>query len=202
MNTATGLTWFEEGYGFLEGTEIDYGKEYFQKYEGYEETDIGKKINQSRLDLVNTFTGGKVLDVGIGSGTFVKGRANTYGYDVNPCGIEWLKKEGKWFDPYEQIPTQFEAITFFDSLEHIREPYKLLQRLSSCYVISSIPCFTDKEHVLRSKHFKPNEHFWYFTEEGFKWYMDKFGFDFIMQTCVEQWCGREDIKTFVFRKDI
>jgi hypothetical protein len=202
MNTYTELSWFPEGYGYYPVKERDYDEGYFKKYETYEDTEIGRRINQSRVDIVNTFTKGDVLDVGIGCGTFLVSRPNTYGFDINPYGVEWLKEKGKFFNPYEQVPTRFAGVTFFDSLEHIKEPDILLSRFSMCYLFCCMPIYNDKEHVLRSKHFRPDEHYWYFTEDGFKWWMDTHGFDFIMQTGVESLLGREDIKTFVFRKSV
>jgi hypothetical protein len=53
---------------------MPYDENYFAKYEIMAETPIGIKLNQARVDLVNKYTKLDVLDIGIGSGTFILGR--------------------------------------------------------------------------------------------------------------------------------
>ena len=36
-------------------------------------------------------------------------------------------------------------------------------------VFLCLPLFTGPEHVLRSKHFRPEEHCWYWTRDGLLW---------------------------------
>ena len=64
----------------------------------------------------------------------------------------------------------------------------------------SIPVFKDMPHVLRSKHFRPDEHYWYFTGLGFVLYMLRHGFHLIAVDDFETRIGREDIMSFAFIK--
>lgn len=68
------------------------------------------------------------------------------------------------------------------------------------FVFVSIPIFAHKEHVLRSKHFRPTQHFWYWTHDGFIRWMQERGFSCVEKNCMESELGREDIGTFVFAR--
>jgi hypothetical protein len=54
--------------------------------------------------------------------------------------------------------------------------------------------------VLRSKHFRPQEHIWYFTREGLVNAMKACGFSLVAESDFETELGREDIGTFAFRR--
>jgi hypothetical protein len=193
------LKWNErEGYGYLHITPRDYDAEYFDKYVGYQNTEMGKRITQARIDFVAKHYDGPVIDIGIGSGHFVASRPGTYGYDVNPKGIEWLQNRGLYIDP---LTAAFYGYTFFDSFEHIKDPSYLLASIcEGAKVFISIPIFKDMPHVLRSKHFRPDEHYWYFTGLGFVLYMLRHGFHLIAADDFETRIGREDITSFAFIK--
>ena len=105
-------------------------------------------------------------------------------------------------DPYKENLRSFciRGITFFDVLEHMRSPREILNRLIDQYVFVSIPIFKDKDHVLESPHFKPNEHYWYFTNDSFIRFMKDHLFDLIEQRDDEKKNGRKDINTYVFKR--
>jgi len=201
------LAWYPElkyGYYPVQFEDMPYDKEYADNYATLADTDIGRRLNIERVDLVNKYLGEMdhiITDVGIGDGAFMKeavffGRDKVYGYDVNPWAVEKLIKESRWRDLTKEY-TRY--ATFWDSLEHIPDPRKILARvLDGCFV--SIPIFDDAEHVLRSKHYKKNEHFWYFTKDGFIEYMQRAGFELLEYNRMESDIGREDIGTFVFKR--
>lgn len=198
------LVWFPEaniGYS-LPGESIVYDDEYFNQYLEREDSETGRKLNDFRSELVNRYTKGRILDVGIGNGAFIKNRGNCWGYDVNPKGVEWLKRRNRFLNPYEE-GLDYEGIagiTFFDSLEHIMHPSKLLERVGGQIVFVSIPIFNNLVHLLASKHFKRNEHIYYFTIDSFVNYMSSLGFKWLEFSNQEITCGREDIYTFVFKR--
>ena len=124
-----------------------------------------------------------------------------YGYDVNPRGIAWLRERHLFVDPYDYLPTEIEGLTFWDSLEHLPEPADLLARLRvGMYAFVSLPIFSDLSRLAESKHYRPGEHFHYFTHEGLLRYMSEQGFDLLESNAFETVAGRERIETFVFRK--
>jgi len=160
---------------------------------------------QARVDFVDRHYQQKeyygLLDIGIGSGAFIDLRLRewfTLGYDVSPSGIAWLKKRDVWHDPYEH-PVQ--AATMWDVLEHIPDYPKLLDRVHE-WLFLSLPIFRDAEHALRSKHFKPKEHCWYFSRDGLLFAMEVCGFALVSESYVETELGREDIGSFAFRRNV
>lgn len=195
------LEWFPElGRGYYP-VQLDgqYGKGYWDDYVRRTATDVGRALNDARAHLVRQYVEPSVLvvDIGIGSGGFIDARGRrTKGYDVNPVAIRWLLDHDLWHDPYFIDP---ENATCWDSLEHMRKPEVFVRRVQK-HLFVSIPIFKDEAHALRSKHFKPKEHFHYFTEAGLVLWMNGEGFSLVAKNRMEEKLGREDIGTFVFRR--
>ena len=94
-----------------------------------------------------------------------------------------------------------DGLCFWDSLEHIPNPSALLSRINSGqYVFISIPIFDDLAKVKQSKHYRPDEHYYYFTKDGMIKYMTDLNFKTLDISDFEISAGREGIYTFVFRK--
>ena len=53
---------------------------------------------------------------------------------------------------------------------------------------------------MQSKHFKPNEHVWYFTDWGLRLWFEEQGFDCLETNYDETNIGREGINSYVFRR--
>jgi len=196
------LTWWPEiGIGHYPvevGTE-PYDQEYFDRFDRDAHTPIGRALMMARVDFVDQHYPHAVVDVGIGCGAFIEYRAkrSTYGYDVNPAGIRWLQERRLYFDPYaSHVP----AITLWDVLEHIPDYRPLLANVKK-WVFVSLPIFRNAEHVLRSKHFRREEHCWHFTQPGLVYAMKQCGFELVSESNVETELGREDIGTFAFRRE-
>jgi hypothetical protein len=202
--SANRLTWWPQlgigHYPVTAGIE-PYDQEYFDRFGRDAATPLGRLLMQGRLEFVHRHHKGKLIDVGIGSGAFVElrraHRRLTCGYDVNPAGVKWLKERGLLFDPYKSTPA---AMTLWDVLEHIPDYRPLLANVRE-WLFVSLPIFTDAEHVLRSKHFRPQEHIWYFTREGLLNAMKACGFSLVAESDFETALGREDIGTFAFRRE-
>ena len=188
------------GVGFypVQLTAETYHQEYWDRYVSYRTHAISSLLTQARVELVARHWGGATLvDIGIGSGQFTECRGGTtYGYDVNPIAIRWLLDRGNWWDRYFRPA---EAISCWDSLEHMERPELLVSRVGRLIFIS-LPIFSGFDHALRSKHLKPKEHFWYFTREGLVRWMGRLGFRLLEENSVETDLGREDIGTFAFER--
>ncbi len=202
MNEKRKFLWDDEyGIGFypvlLNG---QYNREYWEEYVRRMNTLMGETLNRLRTGLVEKHIGKEpIVDVGVGAGHFMLLRGKeveTYGYDVNPVAIEWLLKIKRWWDPYFMDP---ENASLWDVLEHVARPDELVQRVKG-HVFVSIPIVRSREHAIISKHFKPNEHFWYFTREGLLRWMKVQGFNLVEENLMETEAGREEIGTFVFKK--
>jgi hypothetical protein len=151
----------------------------------------------ARVEFVARHYKGMLCDVGIGSGAFIICRGPlTFGWDVNPVGIQWLKQRHRYADP---MITPFPAISMWDVLEHIPNFVPLLKNVGR-WLFLSLPIFRDATHALGSKHFRPDEHCWYFTRDGLVWLMNKLGFMLMEENDEETKIGREDIMSFAFHK--
>jgi hypothetical protein len=202
------LAWFPAlGWGYYEVEGAPYDQGYFDRYAAQADSRVGRSLMAARVRLVKSwlgdvaFSAAPVLDVGIGSGAFIEAAwgagCDAVGYDVNPAGVEWLTGRGLFRDLYADGP--FQVVTFWDALEHIRDPREALAACSG-WVFVSLPIFRDAEHVLRSKHFRRDEHYHYWTRSGFARFADACGFRVLDITATETALGREDIETFVLRR--
>lgn len=201
------LNW-QDGIGFLPFNDnpVPYDEAYFLKYQGLARTGQGKYITQLRANLVEAHAGFckpemVVLDVGIGCGCFIQAmRLNGWdckGTDINPVAIKWLEHKNLLWKEGDKAT----ILTFWDVLEHIPDPSSIFDHHKAQFVFVSMPIFRDKEHVLRSKHFKPGEHCWYFTHMGLESFMARQGYQLTRSNKMEtDRGGREDIGSFVFRR--
>lgn len=198
------LVWLpERGMGYFPvrtGTK-PYDAKYFDKYTGYRDLPTFEALNRARCELVARHAGQytTVCDVGIGDGAFIEARGIrwTLGYDVNPKGVDWLKTNGAWCDPYAR---PVEAVSFWDCLEHIHDPAPLLANVEG-WVFVSLPIVPgDGPPPKGWKHFRPDEHCWYFTRKGFIAWMREHGFECVEVNANETIAGREDVEAFAFRR--
>lgn len=183
----------EIGVGYYPVTDSPYNKDYFEKYLKMDETSAGFVLTRARMQMVAPHKG-TTIDIGIGGGRFVKD-FNCFGYDINPEAVKWLKDKAKYRDPYQTYCTN---LTFWDSLEHIHDPETILHG-SQKNVFISMPIYSGAEHVLKSKHFRKDEHCWYFTDKGLKLFMGLYGFKFVSKNKNEQPI-REDIVSYHFER--
>ncbi len=181
---------------------VPYAEDYFNKYVAYENSEISKKLNQGRVQITEKYCKKALLDVGIGSGEFIKcSKLKVYGTDINEVAIDWLKFHKLYVDPYKAVPSDVDGWTFWDSLEHFREPQDILTKIpEGNYVFISMPIFHNIMEVKASKHYRPNEHYYYFTSIGLMEYMKQGGFTLVEHNDQESKAGRDQILTFVFWK--
>lgn len=201
-NASRNLTWWEElgvGYYPVTAGTKPYDAAYWDKYVAMSATDIGIRLNDARSRFVDRHYKGDLIDVGIGSGAFIerRGTRNTYGYDVNPDAIAWLLNHKRFWNVYNG--SKLPAISLWDVFEHLPDYDRLLANVQD-YVFMSIPIFEGAAHVLRSKHYRKDEHVWYFTAEGLIKTFDEFGFSCVEHHYEEELIGREDIGSFAFKR--
>lgn len=175
-----------------------YDAAYFDKCASYAGNDIASKVIEGRVQFVaDHFGSANLVDVGIGSGEFIKARPNTIGHDVNPVAIEWLKRNDLWCERL----TDFRAFSFWDVLEHIENPALYLdQILLHSFVFLSVPIMYGLGGIRLSKHYRPGEHLTYFEERGLIWLMESYGFRLLEMRDFEIAAGRESIYDFAFKR--
>ena len=187
--------WPAKGYGFhAPSAKFPYDEHYLEKKKARENTEVGRLLVQQRCKFVGR-RGLGVVDVGVGAGSFVKAN-ECVGYDVNPEMVQWLRNHNCWHDIYT---AKIDTACFWDSLEHMLTPEAALVNVTN-EVFISIPIFASGEHALKSKHFRPNEHLWYFTEWGLIGWMKKQGFSLLERSCDEERYGREGVGSYRFTR--
>jgi hypothetical protein len=196
------LQWFPElGVGYFPVTECPYDQAYFDRFTRQAAEPIGRRLMTARVAFVEQCYRGLLLDVGIGSGAFIEKRNllrrySTFGFDINPAGVAWLKQRELWFDPeWHSLP----AVSMWDVLEHMHDFRPLLSKVSE-WLFLSLPIFRDAAHVLGSKHYRKDEHCWYWTHEGLVTVLRRLGFKLVATSTMEIDAGREDIGAFAFRR--
>lgn len=172
---------------------------YFDKCNGYAGTEIADRLNFGRVVFVNYFVGADlpVLDVGVGSGEFIRHRPNTWGYDVDQRAAAMLRLTGKWSDDF----SAFRAFTFWDVIEHVEEPRGYFKQMAfGARAFFSIPVFDDLASIRQSRHYRPGEHLYYWTRVGFIDWIRLHGFHMLCVSDFETKAGRDSICSFAFER--
>lgn len=193
------LLWSDElGMGWHSREAMSYEGDYFAKYQELDATPIGEALTKARIEFVAKYTNPWIgVDIGIGGGRFVT-ESSCCGYDVSEEACTWLELRDSYIDPYA-YPRSIDHATCWDSLEHIPDPEAFLATVKS-WLFVSMPTYKNQADCLASKHYKPGEHLWYFTIEGFTRWAAKQGFELMEINHAESELGREGITSFAFRR--
>lgn len=193
------LLWSEElGMGFHPREPMDYEGPYFKHYQKLDNSRMGGALTKLRVDLVERHFGdnsSQLIDVGIGGGRFVTSYG-CWGFDVNPDAIDWLEQGAAYRDPYLHGA---DALTFWDSLEHIPNPEAIVA-CARQWVFVSMPIYDSAQDCLASPHYKPGEHLHYWTFHGLVAWMKRQGFEIYEANHMETDAGRRGIMSFSFRR--
>lgn len=177
--------------------------EYYQKIESY-----SWHTSYLRLGYIVGSIGRtpqSILDVGYGTGAFLKVCESEvkerYGHDISG----WKVPEGCSFVE-DILESEYDVITFFDSLEHMND-IEFVKDLKCNYVCISLPwChyFSD-EWFENWKHRKPDEHLWHFNEQSLQTFMTRMRYETINICNLEDITRKnnqpyENILTGIFRK--
>lgn len=181
-----------------------YDRAYLTKIYGYDPA-IAKAVNCGRCALVarHLLSGATLLDIGAGSGQFVR-EARSWGFDargfdVIPEAARGLVADGL----YDDDPGLCDAVTMWDSIEHMEEPALWLRRVrSGALLCVSVPLFADLRAIRDSKHYRPGEHLYYWTADGFVAWMKLYGFRLLESSPHEMQAGRDSIGAFAFCRDL
>lgn len=174
-----------------------YDAAYYRKCASYDGQDIGEALNRGRIAFVGRHYAGRSLDVGIGSGEFVRKRPQTWGFDINPIACQWLAEHGRLATDLDC----FGALTFWDVLEHLPDMRVYLRHVHlHGYLFASIPVFQNLKNVRESRHYRPGEHLTYWTRDGFVRWMTQQGFMLLEESDFETQAGRDSIGSFAFRR--
>lgn len=183
-----------------------YDKAYFDKCLAYKGNEIANKVNAGRVALVKRYHVGEIIDIGAGTGEFIESFGEgAKGYDANPYSVEWLRNNNLYSENF----TDSRGFTFWDTLEHVKDPVFYFKRIpKESFVFVSIPVFPQSgpesftKNIRQSKHYRPNEHLYYWTEDGFVDWMKMYGFRLLEKNNSETESGRDGITEFAFKRDL
>lgn len=182
-----------------------YDNDYINHYVDLDETGQGKKMSKLRYDLMKNVIKKDIktiLDVGCGSGAFIKycekqGIENVFGMDLVKTNNIIYK---------EDFNDEYDVITFYDSLEHFQS-LDFLDTIKTKFLIISLPwCnYVSDDWFLTWKHRKENEHIWFFNDISLEKFMNSKGFYKIHLSNIEDTIriSSEDtpnILTMIFKK--
>lgn len=183
--------------GFHTRPPMDYAGGYWSEYVNRDASQMGEALTAARVALVDEFGPfDGVCDIGIGGGRFVTD-SGASGFDVNPDAVAWLRSVHRYRNPY--VGYCIDALTFWDSLEHIPDPAAIVAR-AGYRVYVSMPIYADLAGVLASPHYKPGEHLWYWTRPGLELWFERQGFRLLHADDRETQLGRRGIMSFVFQR--
>lgn len=182
---------------------VSYDSGYLEKCEAYEGSEIAKAVNAGRCAMVarHLKAGSALLDYGAGTGAFVKAAKQAgfraSGFDVIPEAVRRLQSETL----YEENLHGFSGFTAWDSIEHMEHPSDLLERLKvGAWLFVSIPIFSGLDAIRSSRHYRPGEHLYYFTDEGLLRWMLMYGYELMEVSSHETDAGRDSIGAFAFKR--
>lgn len=184
---------------------VPYDEAYYQKCAGYEGSDIERALTAGRIAFVNKRIGPDraALDIGIGSGAFIKARRHTYGIDINPRAVEWLREKNRYSDDFGA----FQTFTMWDVIEHVEMPDLYFRAMpEGSWLFCCLPIFgavtSVSAPIRESKHYRPGEHLYYFSERGFVNWMREYRWELVERAEFETAAGRDSIVSFAFRKSL
>jgi len=162
----------------------------------------GMEINRRRWDFIGDAIQNEchVLDFGSGCGMFGLFKPDHViydSYDIGKIGDAQYPQTGIRHDWYT-------VVCFWDVLEHVdweNEPdddiLAIMQRTD--FIAATLPIHPTDKPIEGWKHWKPNEHLTYFTDESFIAFMKEQCFELMLLNTVE--CPpRKDIHSYLFRE--
>jgi 2-polyprenyl-3-methyl-5-hydroxy-6-metoxy-1,4-benzoquinol methylase len=184
---------------------VRYDNAYAHKVEAYEGSEIARKVNAGRVAMLRRHlpVGASMLDIGSGTGEFLHA-ARAAGYDAK--GYEVIPKMANELEAHQLFaadPHPFDAVSLWDVIEHMEDPSaRLKQTRKGALLFVSLPVFGDIRAIRDSKHYRPDEHLYYWTEQGFINWAALYGFRLLETSRHECEAGRDSIGAFAFVKDL
>jgi 2-polyprenyl-3-methyl-5-hydroxy-6-metoxy-1,4-benzoquinol methylase len=184
---------------------VPYDDAYLAKCQAYEGNSVANAVNAGRCALLmrHLADGASVLDVGAGSGAFVRAAASwgfdACGFDVIQAAADRLRAAGE----YAEDLSVFDAVALWDSIEHMEDPATCLESVrAGALLFVSVPVFHDLRAIRASKHYRPGEHLYYWTALGFIDWIAHYGFRLLEQSNHEVAAGRDSIAAFAFCRGV
>jgi len=145
-----------------------------------------------RLNFIFDYIGvniNNLVDFGSGDGDFLREASqtikNVYSYDiVNKKNLPYIQLTQK-----ELFAQECDVVTFYDSLEHVVDPFKVIEKINAKFVVISVPwCHYEtkgESWFMRWKHRKSNEHLHHFNDKSLIKMFSYYGYKLIKKFNIE-----------------
>lgn len=174
---------------------VDLKEKYNTTY-GHNKNYYDSTVHDNRRKLVEGYTDLKnCFDYGCGKTPFYNKDEVNYSWDKYTEGFTEFD-----LDKFKES----EVLLLFDVLEHIYDPESFLLTIPQNKCIITIPIVPGNtlkslEDVKNWKHYKPGEHFWYFTLNGFETFINKINWR-IVYSGQDECPPRSDIYSFIIER--
>ena len=150
-----------------------------------------RQISDIRWEFISSLRPKTVLDYGCGVGwfrAFKPDGVEVDTFDIGPFTQTGIRREA------------YDVVCFYDVLEHIPDWDTIRPVIEKAtYVAGTVPILVNGQVLSSWKHYKPGEHFYYWSEEGFEEAMNEVGLEKIEHGWPE--CPpRKDILSFKYRR--
>lgn len=195
-----------DGIGYLPiECSYNYDAHFFNRCKHQESIVINKQIVQWRIKQVQKAISYRklktyVVDVGIGSGHFLKELHRTtpliaHGVDINEEAIKWLHQQHWWVVNNQR----YQVMTFWNSFQYIPVPQRYIEDYKPCFVVMSLPIFRSKEDACHSVLLDINKVYWYCSRAGLIEWMRRLGYGLLSEYDNERTQFHQRLmSTFVF----
>jgi SAM-dependent methyltransferase len=176
-----------------------YDMDYLNKYIDLDVQGLSQPLNEWRYNFLKRAIKDPervydIIDVGCSTGSFLSAvrRFNNLwcvaGIDVNPMAVAYTVNRGiraftpDTFDVVYRYMAEDTYMTFFDTLEHMQDPRKFLQKYKPKGIVVSLPSldgflkYCPDKNIQLWKHYRPEEHLWNFTADDFVEFMLQCGY--------------------------
>ena len=158
-----------------------------------------KSTYQQRAKLLSrkTIPGGALLDINCGTGLFTAEMMRKGWQAVGIDSSDWAASQARELAPWAQFfvspvetaifpASSFDVITFWDGLEHVDNPKKILERLTSWLeqgglLLMVLPDITSLQSRLMGPRWPSllRQHIWYFSPVTIKRLLDEQGYELV-----------------------
>jgi len=188
MRTASGKTIYDDDAPiFYSEAQADYYRD-----------EVTVEAARAKVQWITRFvpSGGRLLDVGANFGHFVQqasGRYEAVGLEPSPTVVAWAREHlgarlevGSVEQDIADFHGRFDAITMFDVIEHLRDPFRALDRLhhalvpGGLLVLSTVDAESWSSRMIgkRLEDFRrTREHLFFFGRETMRRILEQHGYE-------------------------
>lgn len=163
-----------------------YDAAYYAHLAEREKSKVGIDLISSRVACASLTPFDRYVEVGPGAGGFGRWLKSAFNF----VKYEAVDRNTPW-----PTPSKDALVVAWDSIEHM-EALEPLRGWGG--ILLTVPVEDDESAWLKSRHYKPGEHIWYFTPNGLVRVMVRLGYRLSWFTRSEEMFGRREVCRALF----